>query len=128
MNDQLSEGCRECRGTAYKRLEPGYAVFKTEPVFASGAMETIFGVIIIIVWSAIVIWGAAYLVIQAKRTKDWEKVGIAALSATTIAGPLLTLMPEHIFFGVHTIGLGFVLAITSAFAIFALSAPRHWFN
>lgn len=87
-------------------------------------METFLGAIILIAWFAIIIWGAARLIIQAKRTKDWEKVGIAALSAAAVAGPLLFLMPEQVFFGVHTMGLGAVLAIISAFAIFALSAPR----
>jgi hypothetical protein len=80
-------------------------------------METILGAIIVLVWFAIVIWGVASLVIQAKRKNDWGKVGIAALSATTVAGPLLFLSPEHVFFGVHTIGLGFVLALISAIVI-----------
>jgi hypothetical protein len=80
-------------------------------------METFLGVIVILAWFAVVIWGATSLVIRARRTKDWEKVGTAALSAATVAGPLLIFIPEHVFFGVHTMGLGFVLTIISALAI-----------
>ena len=86
----------------------------------------LFGLLILGAWVAIVLWGAAYLIIQAKRTKNWDKVGIAVLSATTVAGPLLTLMPEHVFLGVHTIGLGYILAIFSAIAIVALIWPANW--
>jgi hypothetical protein len=82
-------------------------------------MEVFLGGMVILAWFALVIWGAGNLVVQAKRKNDWEKVGIAALSATTVAGPLLFLMPEHIFFGIHTIGFGAVLALISGFVIFA---------
>ena len=58
-------------------------------------MEVYLGGIVAHAWFALVIWGAANLVVQAKRKNDWEKVGIAVLSATTVAGPLLFLMPEH---------------------------------
>jgi hypothetical protein len=51
-------------------------------------MEVFLGGMVILAWFALVIWGAANLVVQAKRKNDWEKVGIAALSATTVAGPL----------------------------------------
>jgi hypothetical protein len=88
-------------------------------------MEIFLGVIIVLAWFAVVIWGAAILVIQAKRTNNWEKVSIAALSATTVAGPLLVFIPEHVFFGVHTKGLGFVLAIISAFAILVRCVAFH---
>lgn len=82
--------------------------------------EMVRGMLVILAWFAIVIWGAAKLVIQAKRKRDWEKVGVAVLSAITVAGPLLTLMPDHVFFGnMHTMGLGYVLAILGAFVIFA---------
>jgi hypothetical protein len=82
-------------------------------------MEVFLGGMVILAWFALVIWGAANLVVQAKRKNDWEKVGIAALSATTVAGPLLFLMPERIFFGIHTVGFGAVLALISGFVIFA---------
>jgi hypothetical protein len=91
-------------------------------------MEFVLGTFIILVWFAVVIWGAASLIVQAKRTSDWEKVGIAVLSAATVAGPLLTFIPEHIFFGIHTIGLGIALSFMSAFAIFALLAPSRWWK
>jgi hypothetical protein len=80
-------------------------------------VETAFGLAIIIAWFAVVAWGAVDLVVEAKRVKDWEKVAVALLGATTVAGPLLTLMPDHVFLGIHTIGLGFVLAFISAGAI-----------
>jgi uncharacterized membrane protein YhaH (DUF805 family) len=89
-------------------------------------MEIFLGAMIILAWLAIIIWGAAALVIQAKRRKDWGKVGIAALSATTVAGPLLTLMPEHdLPFGGQTMGLGFILAIISAVTILACCMAFH---
>ena len=80
-------------------------------------LEVALGLAIIIAWFAIVAWGAVDLVVEAKRVKDWEKVIVALLSATTVAGPLLFLMPEHIFLGIHTIGLGWVLAFISGAAI-----------
>jgi hypothetical protein len=82
-------------------------------------MEVFLGSLVILAWFAVVVWGAANLVIQAKRKDDWGKVGIAVLSATTVAGPMLFLMPEHVFFGIHTIGFGAVLALVSAFVILA---------
>jgi hypothetical protein len=82
-------------------------------------MEIFLGVLIILAWFAVVIWGAANLVIEARRKNDWGKVGIAVLSATTVAGPLLFLMPDHVFFGGHTIGLGAVLVFVSGLTIFA---------
>jgi len=83
-------------------------------------MEIFLGALIILGWFAVVIWGAVNLVIDARRKNDWGKVGIAVLSATTVGGPLLLLMPEHVFFGIiHTIGLGAVLASISGLAIFA---------
>jgi hypothetical protein len=87
-------------------------------------METVLGAATVFGWFAIVIWGIANLLIDAKRTKSWEKVGIATLSAATVSGPLLFVMPEHVLFGVHTIGLGAVLAIVSALVIFAAAAAR----
>jgi hypothetical protein len=82
-------------------------------------MEIVLGALIFLGWFAVVIWGATNLVIDARRKNDWGKVGIAVLSATTVAGPLLFLMPEHVVFGIHTIGLGAVLASISGLAIFA---------
>jgi hypothetical protein len=61
---------------------------------------------------------------RSERKSDWGKVGIAVLSATTIAGPLIFLMPEHVFFGIHTIGFGGVLALISVFVIFAAIMGR----
>jgi hypothetical protein len=49
-------------------------------------METFLGVIVILAWFAVVIWGATSLVIRARRTKDWEKVGTAALSGARSQG------------------------------------------
>jgi uncharacterized membrane protein YcjF (UPF0283 family) len=87
-------------------------------------MEVFLGGIIALAWFAVVIWGAVSLVIQAKRKNDWETVGVATVSATTVAGPLLVLSPEHVFFGVHTIGLGFVLAAISGLVIWAYASTR----
>jgi hypothetical protein len=85
--------------------------------------DMLFGVLIVVAWFAIAIWGATYLFHKAKQNNDWEKVWIAALSGSTVAGPLLFLMPNHIFFGINTIGLGAVLAIISAIAILWLTTP-----
>jgi hypothetical protein len=53
-----------------------------------------------------------------------KKVGVAALSAATVAGPLLFTMPDHVLFGGHTMGLGTVLAIISGFTIFVSVTSR----
>ncbi|TAI65703.1 hypothetical protein [Bradyrhizobium sp. Leo170] len=87
-------------------------------------MEVALGALVVIAWIAVVIWGTAILIVEAKRKNDWAKVGIAVLSAMTVAGPLLTLMPEQVFFGIHTIGLGFVLAFVSGFVIFVVALNR----
>jgi hypothetical protein len=90
-------------------------------------MEVLLGAMVVLAWFAVVIWGAANLVIEAKRKNDWEKVGIAVLSAATVGGPLLFLMPEHVFFGIHTMGFGGVLALISAFVIFAsIMRKANW--
>jgi hypothetical protein len=86
-------------------------------------MEIFLGLVIIIEWFAIVIWGAASLVLEAKQTKNWEKVWLATISAATVSGPLLTLMPDHVFFGGHTMGLGYILAMLSGGAIL-LTRPQ----
>lgn len=88
-------------------------------------METVLGVLVVVAWFAVVIWGAASLVIQAKRKNDWGKVGVAAVSATTVAGPLLFLSPDHVFLGGHTMGLGAVLAILSGLVIGADAYSRN---
>jgi hypothetical protein len=85
--------------------------------------QFLLGLGIIIAWFAVVVWGAVSGIVEAKRTKNWEKVQVAALSAATIAGPLLTLMPDHVLFGGHTMGLGYILAIASWFAILC-AQPR----
>jgi low affinity Fe/Cu permease len=36
-------------------------------------MELFVGSAIVIAWLAIVVWGAAGLLVKAKQTKDWEK-------------------------------------------------------
>jgi hypothetical protein len=87
-------------------------------------MEVVLGALVVLAWFAVVTWGAASVVIDAKRKNDWGEVGIAVLSATTVAGPLFTLIPDHVLFGIHTVGLGFVLALISAFVIFAAVAGR----
>jgi hypothetical protein len=83
-------------------------------------MDVVLGWAIVAAWFAVVIWGAANLTIEAKQKNDWGKVGVAVLSASTVAGPLLFLMPENVFFGIHTIGLGAVLALVSGLTIFAV--------
>jgi hypothetical protein len=80
-------------------------------------IEFVLGLGIILGWCGIVIMGAASLVMEALREKDWNRVAICVLTATTVAGPLLVIMPDHEFLGGHTMGLGFVLAILSGFAI-----------
>jgi hypothetical protein len=84
-------------------------------------MEVVLGVRVILAWIAVVIWGTANLAIRAKRRNDWGEVGIAALSATTVAGLLLFLMPDQVFFGIHTLGFGAALALISGFVIFAVT-------
>jgi hypothetical protein len=87
-------------------------------------MEFLDGLGIIIAWFAVVIWGAASMVAEAKRTKHWEKVCVDAVSATTVAGLLLFIEPDHVLpFGTHTIGLGAVLALVSWFVILC-AQPR----
>jgi hypothetical protein len=83
----------------------------------SALLDVVLGAAIVAAWFAVVIWGAANLTIEAARKNDWGKVGVAVLSAATIAGPLLFVMPEHVFFGIHTIGLGAVLALVSGATI-----------
>lgn len=80
-------------------------------------VEAGLGLAIITAWFAVVAWGAVDLVVEAMRVKDWGKVVIALLSATTVAGPLLFIAPDHVFLGVHTIGLGAILALFSGAAI-----------
>jgi hypothetical protein len=76
------------------------------------------GLAVVIGWFAVVVWGASGLVVEAKRTKDWGKVFVAVFSAMTVAGPLLTFIPEHRFLGISTLGLGFILAL--------LALPIWW--
>jgi len=83
-------------------------------------ITNILGVIIAVIWLGIVGWGAASLVSGARQTKDWAKVKVATLSAATVAGPLLILMPDYnLPLGGHTMGLGFILAILSVALIIA---------
>jgi hypothetical protein len=63
--------------------------------------QFLLGLGIIIAWFAVVVWGAVSGIVEAKRTKNWEKVQVAALSAATMAGPLLTLMPDHVAHTMH---------------------------
>jgi len=87
-------------------------------------VKTFLRLIVAVAWFAVVLWSAETFLIQAKRKKDWGKVGIAVLSATTVAGSLLILMPERVFFRVYTTDLGFALALISAVVILALLMSR----
>jgi hypothetical protein len=80
-------------------------------------MEVFLDLSAVIVWFAVAIWGGASLVVEAKRTKNWEKVHIAAISAATVAGPLLIHMPDQVLLVGRTRGLGAILALASWFAI-----------
>lgn len=88
-------------------------------------MGEVFGGIIVVVWFAIVIWGIAMLVIQAKRKNSWETVGVGALSAATVAGPLLFVFPDHVFIDIHTMGFGAVLAVISGIGWMAYASSRR---
>lgn len=80
-------------------------------------MESLPGLVIIIAWLAVVIWGIARLLSQAKREKNWKTVGAIAVSAATVAGPLLFFSTDHVVFGGHTIGIGAILMLISGVVI-----------
>jgi ABC-type glucose/galactose transport system permease subunit len=80
-------------------------------------MEVFLDLSAVIVWFAVVIWSAASLVAKARRTKNWEKVHVAAISAATVAGPLLIQTPDEVLLVGRTRGLGAVLALVSWIAI-----------
>jgi drug/metabolite transporter (DMT)-like permease len=83
----------------------------------------VLGAGIVVIWFAVVIWGAASLVNRANQTNDWDRVCIAALSAATVAGPFLLAIPEHIFFEIiYTRDLGYALMLISGLLITALAS------
>jgi hypothetical protein len=88
------------------------------------SIEVFIGGVIAVMWLGIAIWGAASLISEARQTKSWEKVKVATLSAATVAGPILIMMPDHnLPLGGHTMGLGFILAFVSGAAIL-LTRPK----
>ena len=118
------------------------AIIATAAVlFASGAAadppqlpegagtEVLLGAAFFIAWALVLLWSLGRIAVSAWRTlgkgeHNWDarSFGIGVLvGAGLVAGPILFVEPEAVLFGVHTIGLGFVLALAATFVLWVFA-------
>ena len=91
-------------------------------------MEVYLGAALLIAWALVVFWSLAMIAVSAwrphpKRDK-WEArsfwFGLLA-GAGLASGVSLAVEQERVIFGVHTIGLGFMLALVATLVLLAFA-------
>lgn len=91
--------------------------------------EVLLGSALLLVWALVLVWSLGCIAVSAWRTPgkgqhNWDahSFGVGVLvGAALAAGPILFVEPEAVLFGVHTIGLGFVLALAATFALWVFA-------
>jgi hypothetical protein len=90
--------------------------------------EVLLGAALLFVWTLVLAWSLRRIAVAAWRTPgNWDprSFGVGVLvGAALAAGPILFVEPEAVLFGVHTIGLGFVLASAATFVLWAFAKAR----
>ena len=92
-------------------------------------MEVWLGAAITLGWALVVIWSLGRIAVRAWRARgkgerSWDSRSFAGgllVGAGLAAGVILAVEPEHVLFGVHTIGLGFVLVIAATFVLWVFA-------
>jgi hypothetical protein len=97
-------------------------------------MEVYLGAALLIAWALVVFWSLAMIAISAWRGRHlkrdkWEPrsfwFGLLA-GAGLACGISLAVEQERVLFGIHTIGLGFMLALMATLVLlaFAIASRR----
>src|SRR5262249_62196805 len=97
-------------------------------------MEVYLGAALLIAWALVVFWSLAMIAISAWRARHrkrdkWEfrSFGVGLLAGTALAGGIsLAVEQERVLFGIHTIGLGFMLVLMATLVLlaFAIASRR----
>jgi hypothetical protein len=92
-------------------------------------MEVYIGAALLVAWALVVIWSLAMIAVSARRARHrkcdkWEPrifvVGLFA-GAALAGGISLAVEQERVLFGIHTIGLGFILALVATLVLLAFA-------
>jgi hypothetical protein len=92
-------------------------------------MEVYLGAALLIAWALVVIWSLAMIAVSAWRARHrkrdkWEPrlfvVGLLA-GAALAGGISLAVEQERVLFGIHTIGLGFILVLVATLVLLAFA-------
>ena len=91
-------------------------------------MEVYLGAALLIAWALVVFWSLAMIAVSAwrahrKRDKwEYRSLGIGLLAGAALAGGIsLAVEQERVVFGIHTIGLGFMLALVATLVLLAFA-------
>jgi hypothetical protein len=92
-------------------------------------MEVWLGAALALGWVLVVIWSLGRIAVSAWRTlgkgeHNWDSRSFAGgllVGAGLAGGVLLFVEPEAVLFGVHTIGLGFVLTFAATFVLWVFA-------
>jgi hypothetical protein len=89
-------------------------------------MEVWLGAAFALCWALVIVWSLGRIAVFAWRTPgrgDFRSFAVGLLVGAALAGgPILATEPDAVLFGSgHTRGLGFVLALAAAFALWVIA-------
>jgi uncharacterized membrane protein len=97
-------------------------------------MEIYLGAALLIAWALVVFWSLAMIAVsvwqaRGRKRDKWEprSFWFGLLAGAGLAGGIsLTVENERVLFGIHTIGLGFMLVLMATLVLlaFAIAARR----
>ena len=86
-------------------------------------VETIGGIALLIAWVLALLWGFAKIALLARKDDQAYGFVLGALSVGVLAGGIILFTNRDIeLFGIHTIGLGFVMTTIAGLLIWAYAA------
>jgi uncharacterized membrane protein len=95
-------------------------------------MELYLGFALLVVWVIVIAWSLGKIAVSAwrareRKQKQWDSRSFAAgllVGAALVGGVALFVESETVFFGIHTIGLGFLLALGATFVLWVFAKFR----
>jgi hypothetical protein len=85
-------------------------------------MEDYFGFALLLAWALVLIWSLGRIAVSAWQVQGdhWDVRSFAVgllVGVAAAGGVILFVEPDAVLFGIHTIGLGFVLALGATFTL-----------
>ena len=89
-------------------------------------MDIYLGAALLVAWALVVFWSLAMIAVSAwrghRKRHKWEarSFGVGLLAGAALAGGIsLAVENERVLFGIHTIGLGFILVLVATLVLLA---------